>query len=295
MRISFGQEDPNIVVAQVPTTSAAGLYIAVQRGFFKAAGLNVTIQPVVSLASVIPELLRGRVQVEVGQWTTAIAAESGGMHLHALAAANASGPGLDALVTVARSKITTVGQLQGKKVLVNAKGGLAQMLAESVLEDFDVKPSQTHFVTAPFPSIAAALQRGAADAAVLPEPFLTQAEEKWGVATLADLNQGGVTNFPLAGYVAASSWVQQNPAVAAAFVRALVQGQTIAATDREAVEQVLRPYLGMSGITTAVVALGTYPISIDQAQLDRVGYLMQQLGFLAPSVSVPSLVAALTG
>jgi NitT/TauT family transport system substrate-binding protein len=291
--MNMAQENPNIVVAEVPTTSAAGLYIAAQEGFFKAAGLNVTIKPVASLAGVTPELLNGSVQVELGQWTTAITAEAGGAQLHALAAANSSGPGLTSLVTAAGSKITSLGQLRGKKVLVNAKGGLAQLLAESVLEEASVPPSQTDYVTDPFPSIATALQHGAAAAAVLPEPFLTQAEEKWGIATLADLNQGGVTDFPLAGYVTASSWVERNPAVAAAFVRALVRGQVVASTDRTAVEQVLQHNLGMTGIVTSVVALGTYPISINAAQLSRVGYLMQQLGILSPSANVSSLISAM--
>jgi NitT/TauT family transport system substrate-binding protein len=291
--MDMAQENPNVVVAEVPTTSAAGLYIAAQEGFFKAAGLNVTIKPVASLAGITPELLNGSVQVELGQWTTAITAEAGGAQFHALAAANSSGPGLTSLVTAPGSKITRLGQLRGKKVLVNAKGGLAQMLAESVLEDASVQPSQTDYVTAPFPSIAAALEHGAADAAVLPEPFLTQAEEKWGMATLADLNQGGVTDFPLAGYVSTSSWAQKNPAVAAAFVQALAQGQVVASTDRPVVEQVLQHNLGMTGIVTSVMALGTYPISINAAQLSRVGYLMQRFGMLSPSANVNSLISAM--
>ena len=289
----LAQEDPNIIVAEVPTTSGAGLYIAAQEGFFKAAGLNVTIKPVASLAAVTPELLNGTVQVELGQWTSAITAEASGAHLHALAAANSSGPGLTSLVTPAGSKITSLTQLRGKKVLVNAKGGLAQLLAESVLEEDLIQPSQTDYVTAPFPSMAAELKHGVADAAVLPEPFLTRAEEQYGMATLADLNQGGVADFPLAGYVSASSWVQKNPAVAAAFVRALVQGQVVASTDRETVEQVLGHNLGMTGIVTAVVALGTYPTSINAPQLDRVGYLMQQFGMLSSSANVKSLISAM--
>src|ERR1035438_1107484 len=36
--------DPNIMVAAVPATGAAGLYIAEQRGLFSAAGLHVTIE-----------------------------------------------------------------------------------------------------------------------------------------------------------------------------------------------------------------------------------------------------------
>jgi NitT/TauT family transport system substrate-binding protein len=291
----FGQENRDIVVAQVPTTSAAGLYIAEQQGFFTAAGLHVTIKPVVSLAGVIPELVNGSIQVEVGQWTSAIAAEAGGTYLHALAAANSSGGDLDALVTGTRSKITSPAQLHGKTVLVNAIGGLAQLLAESVLAEFQVQPSQTRYLAVPFPSMAEALQHGTGDAAVLPEPFLTQAEEKLGLPILADLNQGAATDLPLAGYVAASSWVRHNPAVAAAFVQALHRGQLMAATDRSAVEQVLPRYIRIDQTTAAVMALGAYPVTLDAVQLDRVGFLMQEYGQLSSTANVKSLVAAMTG
>lgn len=290
----FGQESRDIVVAQVPTTSAAGLYLAEQHGFFTAAGLHVTIRPVVSVAGIIPELVNGSIQVEVGQWTSAIAAEAGGTHLQALAAANSSGADLDALVTGTGSKITSPAQLRGKTVLVNATGGLAQLLAESVLAEFQVQPSQVRYLAVPFPSMAEALQHGTGDAAVLPEPFLTQAEEKLGLSFLADLNQGATTDLPLAGYVAASSWVQHNPAVAAAFVRALHRGQLMAATDRSGVEQVLPRYMSIDQTTAAVMALGFYPVTLEPAQLDRVGFLMQQFGQLGSTIDVKSLIAAMT-
>jgi len=232
----------------------------------------------------------GGVQVEVGQWTSDILAEARGARLHALAAANASGSGLDALVIPANSKITSPEQLRGRSVLVNVMGGLAEMLSASVLEGFQVQPSQTHYVVDPFPKIASALQRGDAAAAMLPEPFLTQAEENLGMNVLVDLNQGAVADFPLAGYVAASSWVRKNPRVATAFVSALIKGQAQAATDRAAVEQVLPQYVGITKVSASLVALGSYPINLQPAQLDRVGLLMRQFGMLGSSVNVDTLI-----
>ncbi|MFI5082624.1 MAG: ABC transporter substrate-binding protein [Streptosporangiales bacterium] len=42
-----GLEKTSIVVGAVPAADTAGLYLAQQQGFFAAAGLQVTIKPIV--------------------------------------------------------------------------------------------------------------------------------------------------------------------------------------------------------------------------------------------------------
>ena len=88
-------EKPDLTVAVVPAISAAGLYIALQRGYFAAAGLHVKIVPVASGVDAIPNLVNGSVDIDEGQWAADLTAEaSGAVKLHALAAASAGGPGV---------------------------------------------------------------------------------------------------------------------------------------------------------------------------------------------------------
>ncbi len=70
-------EKPDLTVAAVPASGAAGLYIAQQDGLFTAAGLHVKIVPVASGGDVLASLVNGSVDVDEGQWTSAIAD-----HLH---------------------------------------------------------------------------------------------------------------------------------------------------------------------------------------------------------------------
>ena len=55
---SSAVEKPDLTVAVVPAISAAGLYIAQQRGYFTAAGLHVKIVPVASGVDAIPNLVK---------------------------------------------------------------------------------------------------------------------------------------------------------------------------------------------------------------------------------------------
>ena len=68
-----GLEKTNLVVAAVPAMDSAGLYIAKDRGFFAAEGLNVTILKATSGATAINGQLEGQFDVTVGNYVSYIA------------------------------------------------------------------------------------------------------------------------------------------------------------------------------------------------------------------------------
>ena len=223
-------EKPDLTVAAVPAAGAAGLYIAAQDGYFTAAGLHVKIVPVASGGDVLASLVNGSVDVDEGQWTSDIDAQVAGIRLHALAAGNAGGPGVQEVTVPPGSGIRTVKQLAGKTIAVNALAGLTVLLIDTVLAANGMSPSQVHFVVVPFPAMAAALSARRVDAAFMIEPYLTQAETGSGDVPLFDIDQGATQNFPLTGYVVTQAWMARYPRTAAAFTAALHKGQQIAAT-----------------------------------------------------------------
>jgi NitT/TauT family transport system substrate-binding protein len=286
--------DPNIVVAAVPASGATGLYIAEDQGLFSRAGLHVTIDSTISAQDTVTDLLKGAVDVTLGQWTTAIALEAAGKPLRALASGNSGGPGLEEIVTAGNSHVTSLSQLKGQTVAVNALNGLSQEMAENVLAPAGVSGSQVHWVIKPFPAMGAAVAAGQVAAAFMVEPYTSEAEERYGVTELADPDQGGTANLPITGYFTTRRWFDSHQATAQAFVQALEQGEQIAASDRSAVEQALIKHLGLNQVTAAMMALGTFPLGVDPVQLARVGNLMQTNGQLPRTVNVSTVVAALT-
>jgi NitT/TauT family transport system substrate-binding protein len=269
----------------------AGLYIAQQRGYFTAAGLHVTITPVASGVNALPNLVKGSVDVDEGQWTSDLAAEAAGAaRLHVLAPGNSGGNALEEVVTPPGSAIRTVDQLRGKTIAVNALNGLAVLLTANVLNSYGVPASAVHFVVIPFPAMGAALAAHRVDAAFLTEPFLSAAEQAQGAVPLFDIDQGAAQDFPIAGYVATQAWATKYPRTAAAFTAALTRGQRIAATSRAAVGQALRGALHISSQTAATMALGTYPLTMTRVELQRVATLMQLNGLLSRKVNTSALV-----
>ena len=72
-------EKPDLTVAVVPATGAAGAYIAARDGYFTAAGLHVKIVAVTSSADALAGLANGSIDVDEGQWTSAFDAEVAGL------------------------------------------------------------------------------------------------------------------------------------------------------------------------------------------------------------------------
>jgi NitT/TauT family transport system substrate-binding protein len=279
-----------LTVAVVPATSVAGLYIAQQRGYFTAAGLHVKIVPVASGVNALPELVRGSVDIDEGQWTSDVAAQAAGAaRLRVLAPGNSVGTALEQVVTPPGSPIQTVGQLRGKAIAVNALKGLAVLLTSNVLNGYGVDPASVHFVVVPFPAMAAALAAHRVDAAFMTEPFLSAAENTKGVVPLFDIDQGAAQNFPIAGYVTTQAWAEKYPNTRGAFARALARGQQVAATSRTPVEQAMIANLHVSKVTAATMALGTYPLVMTGNDLARVATVMKLNGLLPGTVNGTAL------
>src|SRR5579875_428052 len=118
-------EKPDLTVAVVPASGAAGVYVAQMDGFFAQAGLHVRIVPVTSGSDVLADLVRGSVDIDQGQWTSDLAAQAAGVvRLHAVAPGNAGGPGVEQLGVLPGSGIRGIRQLAGKTIAVNALQGL---------------------------------------------------------------------------------------------------------------------------------------------------------------------------
>jgi NitT/TauT family transport system substrate-binding protein len=304
-------EEPDLNVAVVPAVDSAGFFVAWHEGLFAARGLHVHFIPAVSSETVINAQALGepsdRVDISCGNYVSYIQAQENydqGERATSVGAAMVAAdldifaegsdmePGAQGLYVMPGSRIRTLADLEGKVIGVNAPGNILYLLAASVLADHGLKVSGVRFAYYPLPQMAAMLKAGKVSAAVLPEPFASQAEESMGVTPLADLDQGATAAFPVQGCAVTRQWAAAHPVTLAAFRAAFEQGQETADTSRSAVEQAMEALpagLGISRVTAAVMALESYPVGpVDAVRIQRVADVMQQfLGF--PAFNVRSM------
>ena len=308
-----GIEQPDLKVAVVPAVDSAGFFVALHEGLFTAHGLHVTFVPAVSSATVInAQVLRKPghvVDISCGNYVSYIQAQENydqgkrpssandpmvAADLDIFAEGSVMQPGAQGLYVLPGSRVRTLANLEGATIGVNAPGNILYLLAASALADHGLNVSGAHFAYYPLPKMAAMLKAGKISAAVLPEPFASQAEQSMGVTLLADLDQGATTAFPVQGCAATRQWAAVHPATLAAFRAAFEQGQEIADSSRTAVEQAMEALpspLGVSRMTAAVMAVDSYPTGpVDTVRIQRVADVMGQfLGF--PSFNVGSMIS----
>lgn len=305
-------EQPDVTAAVVPAADSAGFFVALHQGLFTAHGLHVTFKPAVSSATVINAQAVGRggdqVDISCGNYVSYLQAQENydegkrsssandamvAANLDIFAEGSVMGPNAQGLYVMPGSHIRSLADLRGKVIGVNAPGNILYLLTASVLADHGMRVSAAHFAYYPLPEMAAMLKSGKVDAAVLPEPFASMAEQSMGVSLLADLDQGATAAFPVQGCAVTRQWAAQHPKTLAAFRAAFEQGQQIADTSRSAVERAMEALpkpLAITPVTAAVMALDSYPVGpVDAVRIQRVADVMRQfLGF--PDFNAKSMI-----
>jgi NitT/TauT family transport system substrate-binding protein len=305
-----GVEKPDLNVAVVPALDDAGFFVALYEGLFAKEGLHVNFTPAISSDTVINAQVKGQYDITGGNYVSYIQAEAAGQaNLDIFAEGSVMTPGTQGIYVMPNSPVKSLAGLRGRTIAINAPKNILYLLVASVLAENGISPGSVKFVAnIPFPAMPAALKSGKVDAAVLPQPFSSVAEQADGAVPLIDLDQGATTSFPIAGYVVTKQWAERYPHTLAAFDLALEQGQEIADSSRAAVEQAMEDLptkpvpLAVPKPIAAVMALNNYPFniselgSVDPVRLQRVVDVMQQfLGFKSSFNINSMLTGRLTG
>jgi NitT/TauT family transport system substrate-binding protein len=274
----------SIVVGSLPVIDTAGLQVALKEGFFKQAGLNVTVESVTQSTAAIPDLLHGSIDVIAGgNYVSFLEAQANGTFpVQILAPADDCTADTYGVVAMPSSGITTPADLAGKTIAVNLTQNVQTLTTSAVLAADGVDASSLHYVQIPFPDMGAALQANRVDAISAVEPFLSAALAAGGKLVTSTCT-GSMANFPLSGYVTTKSWTEGHATAARAFQQAVEKGNAYADAHPSVVRALLPTYTSITAKAAAVMPLTTYPDSLTTAPLQRIATLMRAGGLATPS------------
>jgi NitT/TauT family transport system substrate-binding protein len=287
----------SITVASVPGIGDAPLYIALQHGLFRRAGLSVHIQSYPSVAAEITALRSGKANVAVGDYADFFFAQEQAKSAPMVVVADGydAGPNVMNVLVMPGSAITDAQGLSGKTIgtaapqLIPATSGqpfsLETVAASSVLTNDGVQPTTVTWKPMPANDLISALGSHRVDAILVTEPQIFQAESQLGAQSVLDACSGQTVNLPLQGYFAQASFAKQQGAALKAFRSALMQAQANAAMATP-VEAALTHFTGMTPQTASLVTVGVYPTTLNTANLQRVADLMSFYGALPHALNV---------
>jgi NitT/TauT family transport system substrate-binding protein len=290
-------EKTDITVGALPIPDVAPLQIGIQRGLFKEEGLNVKMQPVQSSVHAVPALQAGTIDVSLFNYTTAfVQEEKQPGQFKIIADSFQAAPNTFVVMVPPDSELKGLQDLKGKTVAVPGLKAVGQLLVEANLKTVGIDATRdgVKFVEMQFPVMPQALKTKQVDAAFMVEPFISASQKELGARKLADTITGPTADFPIAGWAATSDWIKKYPNTLAAFQRAMVKAQGIAAGDRKAVEQVLPTYTKIPPAVASVITLGTFPTSLNETRIQRVADIMLDLGYVKTKLTAKSVIAAPT-
>jgi NitT/TauT family transport system substrate-binding protein len=274
----------SIVVGALPVIDTAGLQVALKQGFFRQAGLNVTVKSVTQSTAAIPDLLHGSIDViGGGNYVSFLEAQANGTFpVEFLAPADNCTAGTYGLVAMPSSGVSKPADLAGKTIAVNLTKNIQTLTTDAVLKANGVDTSSLHYVQIPFPDMVAALQSGRVGAISVIEPFLAAALAGGGKLVTSTCT-GPAADFPLSAYVTTQSWVQQHPAAARAFQQALEKGNAYAAAHPDFVRSLLPSYTAITAKAAATLPLSSFPATLTTGTVQRVATMMHAAGLATPS------------
>ncbi|MEV5573325.1 ABC transporter substrate-binding protein [Spirillospora sp. NPDC052269] len=281
-----------ITVASLPLVDGAALYIAQSKKLFEAEGLKVKITPVQQSIQAMGPLKTGQLDVIAGANYVSFlqANEEGALHLKIINEGATLTSNMMSVVVKSNSPIKEPKDLEGKTVAVNIPQNIQTLTLDAILRSKNVDPTKLKYVKIPFPQMAQTLDKGDVDAAHMVEPFLSDAQKSKGDRVVVDGGSEPVKDMPISGYVSTQEFVSKNPKTAAAFQRAILKAQAIAASDRKQVEQVLPGYAHIPPQVAPVITLPGYPTSNNETRLQRVVDLMTAAKLLKQKPDIKSLL-----
>ncbi len=202
-----------ITIAVVPSIPGGTTYVALDKGYFRDAGLDVDIERVDSLGKAVAVLATNHVQVAQGGINAGFYnAVAQGLPL-ILALESGSSPTYHQILLRAdlKGKIRTPADLKGRAIGLSSPGSTSMYEVASVLASAGLTLKDVDGKNLAFSQMAAAMANGALDAAMEVAPFTDRIiEQKIGVPWIDPDDYIRPQPMTSVGYIVNTDWARQN-------------------------------------------------------------------------------------
>jgi NitT/TauT family transport system substrate-binding protein len=261
---AHAQSVTKIRVGNFSNTFVLPLFNGIEKGYFKEADLDVEIIPYQTGPGVVSAVAGGEVDVAWSAAIPPILARSRGIPVKIfLSVAAESQPDhlTQWIVATAKSGISSMKDIKGKTVMINANGGGCELAPRDRLSAEGLDWNDIKRVVVPFPQMQAALELGNADAVCTIDPFYTSIMDSKEIG--AKVIAPGVfskTPVPLVSnnFFALETWLKANREAAIRFGKAYEKSKKDVETDSNRRAALAVKYLGLAPDLAAKVDLSSW-------------------------------------
>jgi NitT/TauT family transport system substrate-binding protein len=298
----FAQANPKIRIGFWPVASGLPFFAAMEKGYFKQAGLEVEAMKFASAQQVIEAILAGRSEGSAnGTASAALAlgeiAQPGLLKIFCTNPTNARFV-LDEFIVAKDSPIKSMTDLKGRRV-ASGPGIQNVTIAKTILEKAGI--AQPSVIELPIAQHVAAVAAGQVDACYTLEPTGTVGRLN---GTTRTLEVGVVAKYILGDQLApwhggaaslTTDFIKKYPEVARKYMAAYARGVELCRGHGNEARPFLKGYTAIDGTLTAEVPMSDYMFSSqfkpsDTAYFQKFYDLFAERGIFSRKVSVDSML-----
>jgi len=280
-------------VNRIPIAPYVPTNLAIDRGWFKDQGLEISIEAVAAGAVAIQALVAGKLDLIYTSLDIPLRAHAQGFNVVILSDNNNAPmkpPVSSAILVRNDAGIKTLKDIEGKRFLVNNLNNINWAYSRESIAKAGGDPEKVQFLEVEFPRMVDALIGGQAEAASITEPFTTigKSTGKLDVASymFVDVQPG----LNIAGWVANADWVKQHHKEALAFRSVLQKAMDFINGNHEERTKALLKYTSLKPDLVGQIVLDEWTTKIDPEDLQKQVAVYKRQGMIDKAYDAKSVI-----
>jgi NitT/TauT family transport system substrate-binding protein len=241
-------EKSSLTVAINPSSQFAPMFYGIDSGIFEEHGLEIEVVPQTDVAAIVSGIASGTYDIGFATVVHVLTANANGIPIRTVATIEGQiRPDDEGTVTIASaaSGITDFAGLEGKRVATVGLSSMNTLTTWALADEAGIDAKSIELVQLPFGQMAAALESGDVDAAVMQWPFAEDAMNAGGVP-LGYNNRVMFKDTATTFFNTSQSFIDQNPNTVQAFSDAMVESIEAATENPDAAKEALIPALNLT-------------------------------------------------
>ena len=276
--------------AYIPVITWLPAWVAKEKGFFAAHGLDVTLSAAQNL-SVLPGTVGRQFDFAPSTAPDLLKAAGSGLDVVAVAASvfeTEDNPSTQ-LIVAKDSGIASAKDLVGKLVATPTIGGVIHVSVLYWLKKNGVDPSTVRAVEVPFPAMADQLKAKRVDAVEAVEPFAGALRNNGNVVLTAPLlSAGKEVLFPF--WISQGAWARDHRDTLGAWKASLDDAIAFIKSNPDEARKIVAQYSKLPEAVVKATPFPTYRTAITQKDIDVWADVMRNVGQLAAPVDPGKLI-----
>lgn len=291
-KIKTKNELTKIRVGYIPIADCAQLYVANDKGFFKENGLEVEFVKLSGGAKILEALASGSIDIAFSNVVSIMLANNAKLDFKAIT----GGPRTDmnhkeaGILVLKDSGIKSIKDLDGKRIVINTRKNILELLVSNLLEKNGVSVESISFVEMPFPKMFQVLDSKKVDAIASIEPFLSFSIKTGKVINIGDYFTEVLPNIEISTYDASQKWIDNNLETVNKFIKSIDQATTFSNNNIDDLRTIIANNTSLSIEQVKDMNLPYFGSQVDEESFEKILSLVKEKQWVSQDLKSENII-----